>query len=472
MTETKKLVFSDYLFIMVVLLGSFLSSLTETIMNNALPTIMHAFNITQSTAQWLTTGYILVVGVMMPATAYFMDRFKLRPLFIYTMALFLGGTLIAGIAPNFGILLLGRMIQAVSVGVSMPISANILMLLFPEEKRGTAMGLAGVVVIFSPALGPTIAGWILKYYSWRMLFHFISPIAIIVLVLAFFFCKNITETKDVKLDWLSLISSSLGLGALLYGFSSFGSLSSYVLLVVGVAILAWFVHRQLILPEAFLEMRVFKSISFSKTTILAALTSIAMLGAELILPLYIQNVHGASALTSGLLLMPGAIATMVVAPVSGRLFDKYGIRMMSIIGFSLTIITTLPMIFFTATTPYWIITVCYTIRMAGIGMVSMQVLTSGINALPRELLVHGNSVASTVRQVASSLGTALMVTVASFATSLSTARGSSALQTGYAWGFGVATVLSVICLLVAFTLKSKTSAEFQMSDLKRTKELN
>lgn len=459
----------NYMFILVVLLGSFLSSLTETIMNNALPTIMHAFSINQSTAQWLTTGYILVVGVMMPTTAYFMDRFKFRPLFIITISAFLVGTIIAGISPNFWILLLGRMIQAISVGISMPISANVLMLLFPKEKRGTAMGLAGVVVIFGPALGPTIAGLILKYYSWRMLFHVITPIAIIILILSVLFCRNIKETKKIRLDWPSLISSSLGLGLLLYGFSYFGSLQSSLLILVGLIILAWFVHRQLHMTEPFLEMRVFKSKSFTKTTILAAFTSIAMLGAELLLPLYIQNVHGASALTSGLLLMPGAIATMAVAPISGRFFDQYGIKMMAIVGFAITALTTVPMIFFNTHTPYWIISASYTIRMAGIGMVSMQIITSGINALPRELLAHGNSVASTVRQVASSLGTALMVTTASFASSLSTAHGAAKLSFGYSWGFTLATVLTVICLLVGCTLKNKTTAEFSMDDLKKGK---
>ncbi|MFD1318526.1 MDR family MFS transporter [Loigolactobacillus zhaoyuanensis] len=465
MENNKKLTASDYTFIIVILLGSFLSSLTETIMNNALPTIMRAFNISQSTAQWLTTGYILVVGIMMPATAYFMDRFKLKPLFVFTLTLFLSGTVIAGFAPNFSILLLGRMVQAISVGISMPLTVNVLMLIFQVEKRGFAMGISGVVVILGPALGPTIAGWILNHYSWRALFHVITPLAVIIIILAVFFVKNVTKTKPIKLDWPSLLLSSIGLGSLLYGFSEFGDTFAYLMILVGLIAIIWFIQHQLHLTEPFLEIRVFKSKSFSKTALLAALSNVAMLGAELLLPLYIQNVHGASALTTGLLLMPGAIATMAIAPISGKLFDKYGIKLMAIVGFAVTVITTIPMIFFNESTSYLLIGICYTLRMAGLSMVSMQVLTSGINALPTELLVHGNTVASTVRQVASSLGTALIVTISSFGTQLSNQSGKLGLTIGYHWGFIAATGISVICLVISFTLKNKTTAEFEMTDL-------
>lgn len=464
-TETKHFTLKEYLFIITVLLGAFLSSLTETIMNNAIPTIMRAFDISQSSAQWLSTGYVLVVAIMMPATAYFMDRFKLRSLFIWTFALFLGATILAGIAPSFPVLFIGRMLQAVSVGISMPVASNVLMLIFPKEKRGTAMGLSGVVVIFGPALGPTLAGWILKNYSWRMLFHMISPIAAVVLICAFFFVQNITETRHIKLDWTSMALSTVGLGALLYGFSNIGNWTAYILIVLGIAVSAVFVKRQLNLKTPFLEMRVFKSRSFTKTAALAALVSVVMLGAELLIPLYLQNVHGASALTSGLIMMPGAIAMMVVSPLSGHFFDKYGIKGLTIVGLVTTIAATIPMIFFTAHTSYILISICYTIRMAGIGLVSMQLLTSGVNALPKELLVHGNSVASTIRQAASSLGTAFIVTISSVVTKYASGTHAQALATGYRWAFIVTTIIAGLGLLIALRLRNKTTPEFEMKDI-------
>lgn len=466
-TKAKKFSLQDYLFIATVLLGAFLSSLTETIMNNALPTIMTAFSVSQDTAQWLSTGYILVVGIMMPATAYFMDRFNLRSLFIGTFSLFLAATLLAGLAPNFQLLFIGRMLQAVSVGVSMPVASNVLMLIFPKAQRVMAMGLSGVVVILGPALGPTLAGWILKTHSWRMLFHMISPIAAAVVICALFFVHNITQTKPVKLDWLSLLLSTVGLGALLYGFSSFGTWMAYLLIMIGLIVLAVFTKRQLSTTQPFLELRVFKSSSFTRTTILAALVSVVMLGAELLIPLYVQNVHQGSALTSGLIMLPGAVAMMLMSPISGHLFDKYGIKGLTLIGFIITIVATIPMIFFNTQTSYWIISLCYTLRMAGIGLISMQLITSGINALPKELLVHGNSVASTIRQAASSLGTAFIVTLSSVVSKNIDGSHVQTLETGYRWSFVATTAIAILGLLIALRLRNKTTPEFQMKSLNK-----
>lgn len=457
----------DYLFIAAVLLGSFVSALTETIMNNVIPTIMRAFSVSQSTAQWLSTGYILVVGIMMPATAYFMNRFELKKLFVGVFALFLAATILAGIAPNFAVLFIGRMLQAVSVGISMPVASNVMMLIFPEEKRGMAVGLSAVVALFGPALGPTLAGWILKSYSWRMLFHFISPLAALVLVLAIFFVRNITDTKEIHLDWSSFALSSLGLGLLLYGFSSLNGWLTVVLIILGVGILALFVKRQLTSDDPFLEMRVFKSPSFTRTTILSALVSIAMLGAELLIPLYIQNVHHASALTSGLIMMPGAFVMMLMSSIAGHIFDNHGIKGLSIIGLSITIATTIPMILFTTKTSYLFISFCYTLRMAGMGLITMQLLTSGINALPKALLVHGNSVASTIRQAATSLGTALLVTVSALVTKHTAGNSTVALAAGYRWAFICTTIISVVSLLIATKLVNKTTPEFEMTDLNK-----
>jgi MFS family permease len=198
---------------------------------------------------------------------------------------------------------------------------------------------------------------------------------------------------------------------------------------------------------------------------LSAIVSIAMLGAEMIIPLFVQNVRHATALESGLIMMPGAIAMMVASPLSGHLFDKYGIKLMSIVGLTITILATIPMIFFNAETSIWIISICYTVRMAGIGMVSMQLMTSGINALPKPLLVHGNSVLSTIRQAASSLGTALLVTVASVVTAHAKGTHTIAITLGYRWSFVVTTLITVIGLMISFKLRNKPTAEFEMSEI-------
>lgn len=396
------------LLVFTILLGGFLSTLTETILNNALPTIMEAFNISQSVSQWLSTGYILVVGIMMPTAAYFFNRVPLKPLFITTLFIFLIGTIIASTAKNFEFLMLGRIVQAVSVGISMPLVQNVLTLVYPPNERGAALGLAAIVIILGPAIGPTLSGWIVNHYPWEWIFIILIPITVLVIVLSFFTVKNINQTKPTKLSWLSLMLSTMGFGLLLYGFSNIGiiagiNIPTTIILVIGLLTTIGFIVLQLKLKNPLLEMRVFKSPSFTKTTILASLINIAMLGTELIVPLYLQDVRGTSAFISGLMLLPGAILMAIVAPIAGRLLDSYGIKMISFIGFGVLTLATIPMIWFNEhTSLLWIITL-YAIRMGAISLVMMPVTTSGINALPEYLIVHGNSVVATFRQVASSL---------------------------------------------------------------------
>lgn len=375
------------------------------------------------------------------------------------MVIFLLGTLISVMSFTFTFLLLGRLVQAISVGISMPLTQSLMMLIFPIDKRGSAMGLSSIVIILGPAIGPTLSGWIVDQYSWQMLFIILIPISIIIIILSMIFVRNITQPTGDKLDWKSLALSSLGFVILLYGFSSIGNtgsvdLSSLVMVVV--------VIRQLKMEKPMLEMKVFKSISFTKTTILAALSSIALLGVELILPLYVQNVRGVSALDSGLIMLPGAIIMGIISPIAGRLFDKHGIKWLAIIGFGILTLASVPMIWFDHTTSVVLISTLYAIRMLGLGLVMMQLNTSGVNALPAKYLVHGNTVASTFRQVASSLGSALLVTVSTMTAKLSANGHSVTLAntaTGYQWTFMVVTGFSLLCFLMAFTLRNKTAAE-------------
>lgn len=445
-----------------ILLGGFLSSLTETILNNALPTIMHDLTVNQATAQWLSTGYILVVGIMMPTAAYFINRFRLRPLFLTTLVIFLGGTSLAALAPNFGWLLTGRLIQAISVGISMPLTQNVVTLVYPPEKRGAAMGLAAVVIILGPAIGPTLSGFIVDHYVWRMLFIALIPVTLVALGLAAICVKNINQVAAHRLDLPSLGLSTLGFGALLGGFSSIGAVGrlnglNIGLILVGVIVISGFVWYQLKLTHPLLEMRVFKSSSFTKTTIIAALTNIAMLGTELIVPLYLQRVRGTSAMAAGLLLLPGAIAMAIMSPIAGYILDRYGIKKMAYTGFSLLAVATLPMLWFSAQTNLIWVMVLYATRMAAIALVMMPITTSGINALPAHLVVHGNTVCATFRQVASSLGTAGLVTISSLVSGPNSTP--AALTSGYQAAFAAAMVTSLVCLAITIRLKNWTKPE-------------
>ena len=410
------------LMVITLIVGVFITVLNQTILTTAFPTLMKAFDISTGTVQWLTTGFMMVNGIMIPVSAYLSAKVSTKWLYIGAMSIFGIGTLVAYIAGNFPTLLIGRLIQALGVGITMPLLQNIMLNLFPPAKRGTAMGLTGLAVGVAPAIGPTLSGWVIDNAGWRTLFGMLLPVVVVVLIMSLFFVKDVLPTSDPKLDILSLIESSLGFGALLYGFSEVSSRGwgdAVVLgsIVVGLVIIALFVMRQLHLEEPFVQVKVFSSKIFTISTILSSIAMMAMVGVEMILPLYLQILHGKSALESGLTLLPGALMMGVMSPITGVVFDRIGAKRLAQLGFFLLAAATLPFAFITADTPSLFITLIYAVRMFGVSMVMMPLTTNGMNALPLDLIRHGTAVNNTVRQIASSMTTAILVSVLSDVTS-------------------------------------------------------
>lgn len=462
------------LLVAVLLIGTFCTVLNQTLLATAFPTLMKEFDISASTVQWLTTGFLLVNGIMIPISAWLINSFSSKKLYISAMTTFLIGTIICFIAQNFPVLLAGRLIQAVGVGLSMPLLQNIMLTIFPPEKRGSAMGMAGIVIGLAPALGPTLSGWIIDHYSWRDLFGMVIPIVILVLVLALLFMKSVIELTHPKIDTISAILSTIGFGSLLYGFSSVGDkgwLSKEVLgfLIIGIIFIFLFSKRQLKIEHPFLELRVFKSKIFTIAAVLAGVTNMAMIGAEMVLPLYIQNIRGESAFHSGLMLLPGALVMGLMMPITGAIFDKRGARKLAITGMFILTSATLPFAFLTSKTSVIVIVVLYAIRMFGISMVMMPVTTSGMNALPAHLISHGTAVNNTFRQVASSIGTAILISVLTNVTKNNLPTKSileatplaykdqaiNATLSGYHAAFLVAVIFGFIGWLITFTLAKK-----------------
>ena len=402
------------LFIMI--LGAFLATLNQTIMSVATPELMKDFNISAATAQWLTTGYMLVNGVLIPITAYLMQRFSTRQLFQTSMVVFLVGTVVSALAINFPVLLTGRMIQAAGAGIIMPLLMHVILTLFPPEKRGTAMGMVGFAVIFAPAIGPTLAGFILENYAWEMMFYGMIPLALIVILCGFIYLKNISERVKNHFDILSAILSTFGFGLLLYGFSQAGSVgwsSLEVLLSIfsGLIALGLFTWRQLVSGNPLLDLRVFKYNMFSLTTIINIAVTMVMYADMMLLPLYLQNARGYTAIESGLLLLPGALIMGLLMPVTGKLFDRYGAKWLSIIGMLITVVTTIGFIDLTDSTSYTYLLLMSTGRRIGMALLLMPLQTAGLNQLPNRLNAHGTAVSNTIKQVAGAVGTSLLVTV-------------------------------------------------------------
>lgn len=399
-----------------MIVGVFMAVLSSTMLATAYPALMKAFDVSTSTVQWLTTGYLLVNGVMIPITAWLMNRFSSKLLYNLAMIFFLGGTILAYCAPNFGTLFVARLIQAVGAGISMPLGQALLLSIFPPDKRGATMGIFGLAIGLAPAIGPTLSGWIIDNYNWRVLFGILIPIGILVVVLGLIFFKKLLPTNNDRLDILSAGLSTIGFGSLLYGFSEVGDKgwgSSIVItfIIIGIIFIGLFAWRQLTMKDPFLNLNVFRNGEFTLTTILAAVVNMAMVGVEMIVPLYLQTVRGDTAFESGLTLLPGALMIGIASPITGRIFDKMGAKRLATAGMILLTIGTIPFLFLTKDTPVAFIVIVYAIRMVGVGMVMMPVTTAGMNVLPVNQIGHGTAVNSTLRQVASSVGTAILVSV-------------------------------------------------------------
>lgn len=466
------------LLVVVLLIGTFCTVLNQTLLTTAFPALMKAFDISASSVQWLTTGFLLVNGIMIPISAWLINKFSSKRLYLTAMTIFLIGTITCFIAPNFSTLLIGRLIQAAGVGISMPLLQNIMLSIFPPEKRGSAMGMAGIVIGLAPALGPTLSGWIIDHYTWRDLFGMVIPIVILVLVLAIFLMKSVIQLSNPSIDVLSALLSTVGFGSLLYGFSSvgndgWGSLKVIGFLIIGVVVIGLFVWRQLHLEHPFLELRVFKSPTFTIAAILSGVVNMAMVGAEMVLPLYIQNIRGESAFHSGLMLLPGALIMGLMMPITGAIFDKHGAKRLAISGMLILTAATLPFAFLTQETPVTMIVILYAMRMFGISMVMMPVTTSGMNALPMKLISHGTAVNNTFRQVASSIGTAVLISILTNVTKDNLPKASllkslplsykdqaiSATLSGYHAAFFVAVIFGLIGFLITFFLKNNKKIE-------------
>ncbi|WP_297523066.1 MDR family MFS transporter [uncultured Clostridium sp.] len=446
----------------VFLLGAFVAFLNSTFMNVAIPDIMTDLKISVSTAQWLSTGYMLVLGIMIPFTAFLIDRFKTRTLFFMSMGLFTAGTVLGAFATNFDTLLAARLIQAAGAGVIMPLMQTVFLIIFPKEKRGFAMGIVGIVIAFAPAIGPTLSGWIINSHPWRDLFYVTLPIAIIDLILGFILLKNVTDNKKVSLDILSVITSILGFGGLLLGTSNagndgFGSVNVYVPIIVGVIGLAIFVWRQLTMEKPMLNLRVFKSRVFTFSTIIVMVVYAGLISSELMIPMYLQQARGYSAMNAGLVLMPGAIVMGIMNPITGRLFDKIGARLLSIIGLIIFTGGTLAFMFLSPSTSEFYIMFMYALRFFGIAMFLMPLTTSGLNTLDRSLYSHGNAVNNTMRQIAGAIGTSILITLMTkVATNSGIMNPEKALIHGMNVTFACAGILGIISLIVAiFTVKKK-----------------
>ncbi|PIO82560.1 MFS transporter [Loigolactobacillus backii] len=416
MMDTNGRQYNRILLMLTLLLGTFCTALTTNMLVTAYPTLMNQFSISSATVQWLTTGPLLIMGIMIPISAWLLNNFSLKLIYLTALAFFLVGLIISFTANSFSFILIGRLVQAIGVGVTFPTIQTVLLVIFPADKRGSMMGLGGIVIGLAPALGPTVSGWILDNDSWRDLFGIMIPPVILVVIMTLIFVHPVIPVKKSKIDALAIALSTIGFGTLLYGFSEVGEhgwLSTVVItsIIIGLIFIGLFAWREWPQKEPFLNVRLLKIPSFTVASIITALSNTAMIGIQVVLPMYLQNVRGMSPLHSGLMILPGALVYGIVSLISGRIYDEMGGRLLALVGTFLLTLGTIPFVLLTRNTPYSYIICDYTVLMIGVALVTMPLTAANSIDLKGIQLSHGTAVNSTMRQVMTSIGTAILGSV-------------------------------------------------------------
>ncbi|MCW4384238.1 DHA2 family efflux MFS transporter permease subunit [Salinibacterium sp. SYSU T00001] len=411
----------DRLVIGLLLVSAFVVILNETIMGVAQPQIQEDLGIPYSAVQWLTTGFLLTMAIVIPTTGFLLKRFHTRTIFLTAMTLFTVGTFVCAVAPTFGILLAGRITQASGTAIMMPLLMTTVMMLVPPAARGRTMGNISIVISVAPAIGPTISGLVLNVLDWPWLFWLVLPIAGTALMLGAAKISNVTEPTRAPVDVTSILLSAFAFGGLIYGLSSLGEAARghiivpvWVPLVVGGVALLVFALRQLRLQRtdrALLDLRTFLSPVFTVSTTLLVVCMVALFGAIIVLPIYTQDVLGLQPLQTGLLLLPGGVLMGVLAPFVGRAYDRFGARTLVIPGSFVTSAALWSMTLLRVETPFHFVLIAHLTLSVGLALLFTPLFTSALGSLERGLYPHGSAIIGTVQQVGGAAGTALFITL-------------------------------------------------------------
>lgn len=452
--------------LIAVLVGAaFVMILNETVLSVALRDLSVDLGVPATTTQWLTSGFLLTMAVVIPTTGYLLDRFTPRQVFLASLGLFTVGTAVAGFAPGFAMLLVGRIVQAGGTAMMLPLLMTTILRLVPAERRGATMGTITIVIAVAPAIGPTIGGAILSGLGWRWMFWLVLPLAVLAMAAGARWLRLDGGGRPVPLEVVSVLLSAVGFGGLVYGLSSLGGhggggLPPWVPVVVGLVALAVFVLRQLRLMRdgrALLDLRPFRRRQFVVALVLTALVLLSLIGvAAVLLPLYLQTVLGTSTLVSGLVVLPGGLLLGLLGRPVGALFDRVGARPLVIPGAVLMAAGLLLFSTLGPGTPLAVVVAFHLVLMGGLALMMTPLMTEALGSLPDELYSHGSAILSTLQQVAGALGTALFVTVAALGSADAAASPDAS---GLHAAFAVAGGVGVLAVLLSLLVRRRAAAE-------------
>jgi len=444
-----------------LLIANFIAQLMQTMLNIALPRIMNDMGVSEGEIQWLVTAYLLVSGIIISIAGFLIERFSTKALFYTSVSAFIGGTLLAALSGNFTVLLISRIIQALGTGLLLPLFQTTLLRVLPKEKIGAASGVFSFVLALAPALGPSLSGFIIQNHSWRLLFYILLPITVLNLVFAYFTLKSVGETRKIKIDIISVALSAFGFSNLLYGFGAAGEQGwanpyTWGTISAGLIILFLFIKRQLKLNQPLLNFNVFQNRMFVYSSIMGVVLFIVMVGTELLLPMYAQVVRGLSPRETGLMLLPGAFVIGISALVSGRLYDRYGVRPLVRGGFLfIAIISGILSIMLNENMLYAHMILLYTLLMLGIGFMLTPITAFSMASVPKHLVPHASPMNITMRMIGSAIGGAMLVTILTTQTNISALPFPENRIQGFQVAFWITTSLAILGFILSFYLKTK-----------------
>ena len=463
----------DYKLVLRILtVATFIVILNETIMVNAIPQLMSSLHVTAHAAQWLSTAFMLTMAVVIPTTGWMLQRFERRAVFAAAMISFALGTLLAAIAPNFGVILVGRIVQATGTAIMMPLLMTTVMTIVPLAERGRTMGNVSLAISVAPALGPTTSGLILQFASWRWLFLLVLPLAVVCGVIGFRLMPRSGPQAGGTLDFISIPFAAVGFGGLIYGMSQFGGhtpgaepvVDPWVAVIVGAACIAVLVWRQLRLARnggaPLMDLRALASPGFGIAVAVMCIAMLAMMGTMILLPLWLQATRGLSVLEAGLVMMPGGLMMGLLGPRIGRLYDKVGPKPLVTPGAMIVVVATALGGLVAPHAEWWVYLFIHPLLSLGLALMFTPLFTAGLGSLPGHLYSHGSSILGTLQQVAAGAGTALAVTVmTSRAESLAKAGENQADAVSGGVSLAMWVAAGICCLAVALTFFVKKPAE-------------
>ncbi|WP_372698673.1 MDR family MFS transporter [Arthrobacter sp. JSM 101049] len=455
--------------ITALVLSAMIMILNETVLSVALPNLMADFHVDATTAQWLTTGFLLTMSVVIPTTGFLLQRFTTRRLFAVALLMFILGTVLATIAPTFSVLLLARIVQAGGTAIILPLLMTTTLTSVPVAYRGTIMGLNAIVISVAPAIGPTLSGLVLNALNWRWVFGLMVPVAVIVFIVGIIAIRTSGEVRKAPLDVLSVVLSAVAFGGIVYALSSIGELihgawAPIAALVIGAIALAVFISRQSALRSrgaVLLDLRPFAIHNFRLAASMLMLLMGTLLGTVMVIPIFLQNGMGVSVLTIGLLLLPGGLVQGIISPVIGRLYDKVGPRPVVIPGAIMLAAGQWWLSTVQVDTPLGLIVAMHVVFSIGFGMLMTPLMTTALSSLPRELYGHGSAIVNTLQQLGGAAGTAILIATMTVGTTLAAAAGLDSVESlvsGTEKAFFVGGILGLMAVVCSFFVKNLAAA--------------